>query len=399
MKAAKAILWKLRPAIYLFPILMFTASAAYSENIGSALINGKPAVDIRIRYENVNQENSLLDADSLTIRTRVGYGTSEFHNIKLYAEIENVVDILDDYNSTKNGNTQYSVVADPDETEVNQAYVLYNGLPDTEFKLGRQRLKLNNDRFIGNVGWRQLEQTYDAVFIKNSSIPDTVVSYIYINGIKNIFSYNIDLDAYILNLSYSGWSIGTLTGYGYFLDFNDAPATSQETFGLRFMGSRSINDIEILYTGEYAKQDNFEGGSNSIDSDYLLLEIGAIVKPLTVKLGYEKLGGDSFSGFETPLATKHAFNGWADQFLGTPSNGLKDVYLSIGSTIKGIGLRAVYHNFKSDIMSIDYGTEWNLLATKKFDNHFSGGLKYADYNAENFKVDAEKIWLWMQAKF
>lgn len=396
MNMSKNLIRKLKTSIY---IILITIGMSYTANAENKSGYGKPLINMRIRYENVDQKNALLEADALTIRTRVGYETPEFNNFKAYAEIENVVDIMDDYNSTRNGKSQYSVVADPDETEINQAFLSYKGLPNTEIKAGRQRIKLDNSRFIGNVGWRQLEQTYDAILIKNSSIPDTVVHYIYIKGAKNINSYDIDLDGYILNISYIGCSFGTLTGYGYILDMDDAPITSQETFGLRFSGGKQLSNMKILYTAEYAKQGDYEEGNNGIDSDYIFLEIGMNINPVTVKLGYENLGSDSFSGFETPLATKHAFNGWADQFLGTPSIGLEDTFISINANIHGINFTGVYHDFSSDQGNIDYGTEIDFSAVKKFGKHYSAGLKYADYNTDGFGVDTDKLWVWMEIKY
>jgi hypothetical protein len=61
------------------------------------------------------------------------------------------------------------VVADPEGTEVNQVWVGYEKY-DTNVKFGRQTFTLDNHRFIGNVIWRQNEQTYDAVSLVNNSI-------------------------------------------------------------------------------------------------------------------------------------------------------------------------------------------------------------------------------------
>ena len=50
------------------------------------------------------------------------------------------------------------------------------------------------------------------------------------------------------------------------------------------------------------------------------------------------LGGDNGSGnraFQTPLATKHAFQGWADQFLTTPADGIEDAYLGVTAPLLG----------------------------------------------------------------
>ncbi len=102
--------------------------------------------------------------------------------------------------------------------------------------------------------------------------------------------------------------------------------------------------------------------------------------------GYELLEGDGVKGFTTPLATLHRFQGWADKFLTTPVNGLADKYVNVGYTTKGVGpldtlgLTASWHEYESDRLSIDYGSELNLQLQARY-RRFTGMLKYADYNA------------------
>jgi len=84
------------------------------------------------------------------------------------------------------------------------------------------------------------------------------------------------------------------------------------------------------------------------------------------------------------LATLHKFNGWADSFLGTPAQGLEDVYLTLSGKAGGGKWVATYHDYSSDVAlngSDDLGDEVNLLYTRKFGDRFSGGVKFADYSA------------------
>ena len=49
------------------------------------------------------------------------------------------------------------------------------------------------------------------------------------------------------------------------------------------------------------------------------VELAPALGALEFKLGYEELGSNAgLYGLQTPLATLHAFNGWADKFLVTP---------------------------------------------------------------------------------
>lgn len=121
-----------------------------------ALTSGEHWVNLNLRGESVDQDGFSRDAFALTLRTVLGYETARYGGWAILVEAEDVSAVGDAaYNSTINGNTDRPVIADPDGTEVNQAYLSYVGIEDTTVRLGRQRIKLDNDRFIGNVGWRQ----------------------------------------------------------------------------------------------------------------------------------------------------------------------------------------------------------------------------------------------------
>ena len=60
-----------------------------------------------------------------------------------------------------------------------------------------------------------------------------------------------------------------------------------------------------------------------MDADYLMAQVTFPLKPAKVSIGYEVCRIVT-EVFKTPLATLHKFQGWADKFLGTPANGVKD---------------------------------------------------------------------------
>jgi len=382
------------------------APATAGDDFTAALLGGKATADLRLRYEGVDQDNALKDAKATTLRVRLGYQTGEFKGFGAFLEAEHLSAIGGErYNSTVNGKTAYSVVADPEFTEINQAYLSYSGLPDTILKYGRQRIVLDNHRFIGNVGWRQNEQTFDALTAVNRSLADTTVTAGYIYNVNRVFSDespvgDFRMSSPIFNVKYEGLRAGMLTGYAYLLDFDDLPASSTKTFGLRFVGGTPFgNGMKALYTLEYASQTDYADNRADFDLGYYLLEGGIDTGRLTAKLGYEVLDGNGTIAFQTPLATLHAMNGWADQFLVTPAGGLKDAYVSAGTTVSGVKLAAVYHDFRSDKGDVRYGREWDLVATKDFGKHYSAGAKYATYRAKDFSVDIDKFWLWAEARF
>ncbi len=406
---------QLAHAVSLSLSLSLLALPAFAgDSFADAITGGKPSLDARYRYESVSQENALKAANASTLRLRFGYETGEFKGFGVMLEGEHLSVLgTDNYNSTTNRKTAYSIIADPEFTEVNQAYLSYSGLPNTKLKYGRQRIVLDNQRFIGNVGWRQNEQTFDGLTVVNQSLPATTITAGYIYNANRVFSDqskppvatfanvgNAHMKSPILNVSYKGWRVGEIVGYGYLLDYADFATSSTQTWGLRLKGDTAIAEgMKLLYTAEYASQSDYKKNPANYSVDYAFLEAGLAKGVNIVKLGYELLEGNGTKSFQTPLATLHAFNGWADIFLTTPVNGLKDAYLGAGSALYGVKLDAIYHDYRADKGNARYGTEWNLQVTKPIAKNYLIGIKYASYNAKTFSVDTDKVWLWGEAKF
>ena len=112
-------------------------------------------------------------------------------------------------------------------------------------------------------------------------------------------------------------------------------------------------------------------------------------------LHYEVLEGDGTYAFSTPLATSHAFNGWADKFLATPPEGLSDLFLTTSFTKSGWKAQMVGHTFSGDS---HFGDELDLVVTRKIWRGLAGGIKFTDYRARNLGSDTRKFWAFAQWK-
>jgi hypothetical protein len=417
-------------------LLAGSVAAHCAEDIADALANGKTSANLQYRYEKVRNPGKAVpnSANASTVRLRLGYETGTYEGFSALVEAESVKALGNkSYDSKATGQTGngYAVIADPEATEINQGYLSYSSIPAaTNVKWGRQRLILDNARFIGNVGWRQNEQTFDAVTIVNASLPDTRITAGYLTNVNRIFSDNAasgnsgafagnhKMRSPILNVSYKGWSFAELVGYGYLLNYDTATgftANSTNTYGLRLNGNTTADEYKLLYTAEYARQSDGSNNPTQFKTDYRLLEGGVDLTSAVFKLGYEVLGTDSSAitkasgvattkSFSTPLATLHAFNGWADLFLVTPTQGLKDIYVSAGTTLAGIKIGAVYHDFraaKSTATIGNYGTEWDFIVTKSLSKNYAIGSKYATYKTKNTAVgpSTNKLWVWGEVKF
>jgi hypothetical protein len=395
--------------------------------------NGAIKMDLNYRWENVDQDNSakkpatlgskpLETANANTARLRLGYLTPTFHDFQGYAEYEGLYAAQSDYDrggTTLNRDRNYSVIADPARNELNQFWLSYKGIADTLIKVGRQRIKFDDDRFIGNVGWRQMESTYDSVLIthNNQTLFGLTVNAGYLDHVQNIFGETETLNAPVLNLNYKVSDWGNLIGYGYWLDYRERANyfKSSQTYGLRFDGKspQFWDTVNFLYTAEWGKQSNYADNPNHYQADRINLMGGLTAFNLTLQGAMEQLNGYGLNKtFNTPLGTNHAFQGWADLFI-NPVGASSPATLAMGQGIRDVFATAsyktlndsliftgVYHDFSDDTGGVKFGTEWDFSVLKKFGKHYSLLAKYADFNTNNPAFpDTQKIWLQANVSF
>lgn len=375
----------------------------------TALAQGKVSLQLRPRFEYVEQTGFADPAEALTTRTQLGYTSGAWRGMSAMLQMEDVSTLgIERFNSTVNGKAQFPIVADPSSTEVNQAYVRYAGLPWLNLKYGRQVVAYDNQRFIGDVGWRQNQQTYDALALTLKPWTPLAIDYAHVTNVNRIFGErhptqsDFRMDSDLLNASVKT-GVGTAVAYGYLLEFAALPAASSKTLGLRFDGAAK----KVFYTAEYAQQSDYADAPASVDADYAFGSLGFDVGGIQLKANYELLGGNGIYGFQTPLATLHAFNGWADRFLTTPADGLEDVFVTAGTALAGFNLAAQYHRYKSDNLGYRYGDEVGVSVARKLTGNLTALLKYADYRGADGAVlaarnavlaqDVQKVWL--QADF
>ena len=128
--------------------LLFAGGTAFAGDeppatFADALKMGNAAVSLRYRFETVADDSSAKDAEASTLRTSLSYRTAPYKNFSLFAEAENVAVVGDDrYNnlgagSLSNRRTDFSAVADPAITQINQAYLRWAD-DDTKVTIGRQ---------------------------------------------------------------------------------------------------------------------------------------------------------------------------------------------------------------------------------------------------------------------
>ncbi len=369
-----------------------------ADTLLGAISEGKTSLETRLRYENVSDDATTNHSGAaFTNRLVLGYKTADFNGLTAGIEFENITNLMDDdkYNSGTTGegnrNSAYPTIADPYLTQVNQAYLDFKGL-----KFGRQKIIFDNARFSGDVGWRQNDQTFDALVYSNKTlIPMTQFTVGYLNKVHNIFGLSRNVSAPVVNVKVSPNATTNLTGFMYAVEEETAPTTSWDHTGVRADGSLG----GFIYDLSFAKQTAYKQGTG-IKADYKDIGLGYKFPLFTIKGQYEVLD----KGFKTPLATLHAYNGWADRFLTTPANGLEDMNIKVIAPVLGTNLTVAYHQFSAEAIDQDYGQEIEFSVGKKFSDSFSGLVKYASYQGESaapgaLSKDVNKLWLQIQYKF
>ena len=419
---------------------------------------GKNLTSFRLRYESVSQDGNapvitpaqpLKDADAFTLRSLIGWQTAPYHNFSFGAQLIDVSKLGDNFNDSTQQNglfnpaanqlnkVAYAKVVDPDYTGVNQLFVDWTGIKNTKFRLGRQQVNLDNVRYIGDIGFRQVMQVFDGVSVLNKSIPDTEVYLAHFEAVRQINTKLRSEGALeVANIRYRISGTEFLVGYGYLSNFEDLgfgnawfgaaslnnpgklninADQSNKTLGLRLDGIHPFNpNFRALYTAEYAKQTDYSGGDSRIDADYYKIGGGLGFDNLNIRVDQELLGSnDSKYAFQTPFGTNHLFQGWVDKFLATPKEGIRDTFVTATYRYDDFLFFADYHVFNSDEdffkvtggKGDKYGTEWNVAATYNYNKNIMAKIEYGKYSeSDQYQPtatvtqasrirDTDKLWL------
>jgi len=378
------------------------APPTISDQIGA----GKLILEVRARYENVDQTRTATlrdEADAFTVRTRFGWETAEFKGMKGLIEFEDVRQLGSEHYAVNvpgvttaplNGadKARYPIVNDPDVTELNRAQLTWTPSAALQVTAGRQRILLDDQRFVGNVGWRQDEQTFDAIRT-DVALGRFKATYAYVTHINRILGElrDWDSDSHLFNATWSPAEALRLQGFVYALDFGNSAANSSITKGVKASGKTWLGLYQLAYNATYAKQSDYRHNTPNFGLDYYGADLAGTFDIYTVKVSYESLEGDGTRGFTTPLATVHAFNGWADAFASPGGNksfvdGLEDLNLSLNVKPRfrrtyffNSDIVVRYHDFDDQRTGADLGHEWDLQFTAAITTKLSIQLKYADF--------------------
>ncbi len=388
--------------------------------IEEALTQGKVSLNLRLSYEYSNLDDAAQHphGEGINLQTRLGYRTADYHDTNVYLQFHSLINILDDFNASgRGGNLRRDVIADPDGERIHQAYIEFNGFPETRVRSGRLEILLDDQRFIGNVGWRQNGQSFDGVTLSYNPIEKLNILGAGILRVNDIFLEHTDVDhLLLLNVGYEYDPNHHFTAFTYLLDGENNTKSARDiaTYGGRLDGIYA--DI-FLYDFTYARQGDYRQGENH--QAYMLNSFTGLKFDLaSIGIGYNEISGQDGGDkpFDTLFGTTHKFQGWADQFTATNGGnikeGIEEIYFKLGMTILATDFVFVYHIFNAlenedGIYNGPFGNEIDVDITRKFTDQLAGEIKLAWYNEvdnqrkgiSNFTQDEEVFWARLMYSF
>ncbi|MBT8037155.1 MAG: alginate export family protein [Verrucomicrobiae bacterium] len=348
----------------------------------------------RLRYEFADIDG-YDDANVGSLRARFGIKTDSISGFKFLAEGETTV-ILTDKDKytpfpgfTNNGR---AVIADPDNLELNRLQLSYEiDAIDTTITVGRQYINFADQRFIGAVGWRQNDQTFDAVVVENNTIDHLKFTYAYVDQVNRIFgdqtpAQGLDYwsgESHLIHTEYTGIDDHTVRAFAYLLEFDNSSANSTDTYGLELQGEKG--SLNYLLTAAVQN----DAGNNMADYQeyYYRGQIGVKQDVCHYGAGFEVMTSDGSNSFRMPLGTNHKFNGFADAYLTTPAAGLVDYFAWVGTKALGFNHTLTVHNFSTESGGTELGWEVDYVATRKICDNATLLLKAAHLEGDGSQVD------------
>ena len=376
-----------------------------------AILAGKLILEVRSRYEFVDQKKTAVlteNGEAFTVRTRLGWETGDWNGLKGLVEFEDVRQVGPEHFAVNvpgattpplNGadKARYPLINDPDVTELNRLQLAWT--PNAMFSatVGRQRILIDDQRFIGNVGWRQDEQTFDAIRM-DAAWGRFKLTYAYVTHVNRVLgeAKDWDSDSHLANLTWSPAEQLRLEGFVYALDFGNSAANSSITKGIKASGKTWVSLFQLAYNATYARQSDYRHNTPDYSLDYWGGDVAATFDIWTVKASYESLEGNGVRGFTTPLATTHGFQGWSDAFVqplgGNKGfvDGIKDFNITLNAKPRwrwtylfNLDVIVRYHNFDDQRTGAFLGRELDAQIQGAFNPKLGWALKYADFQRDD----------------
>lgn len=364
-------------------------------------------IDLSFRVRNEQVERRDQTAHANTVKFRIRSKTSISQNWRFEIELDHVETLSKAHHSDGVVANGKLVIPDPEGTEINQLFLNIN-YESLQARLGRQKIAFSEQRFVGSVDFRQNDQTFDAISLKTSLMTSSQLDYAFITNVNRIFGDNASpylapedirfedlagirpaglrgdhrVNGNLVNFSIKEWDHLEVNSYYYRIVNKTSPNFSNQTHGIRAEYLKKIGKTHLLANIELALQQQ----ENSPVDDWLtysMFEIGARYKSFQLSVRQERLNEKDGTAFITPLATLHKFNGWTDQFLHTPAEGLLDHRVRLQWKKRPITIDFRYHQYSTSKNAAPIGSEINVDFIYSLHRKHEIRVRYADFNAES----------------
>lgn len=341
----------------------------------------------RARFADFYGEENARAA-SLLLRLDVETQWSEYLNS--HVQVDNVSRGFKDEHSDGVDLNGKPLIPDVEGLDLNQAYLAIK-LDFVNFKLGRQQINWDDQRFIGGNGFWQNEQTFDAMSANIKLFTNSQLSYAYIANVNRIFGDDADKrlpasgggryganDAerpvnllgdhehhtHIARLNINEWDYSELVAYGYAMDNITAPRNSNNTVGVHYTFTYKMDAIKYRLKIESALQKQPELSKRPL-LPYYLLDASVGINRLDVTGRYEILSHKDNASFIMPLGSAHDFQGASGQVQDFMGQGLKDASLGLTWRATPFKIETQYHQFNAYTSNEYLGQELNITLSYK----------------------------------
>jgi hypothetical protein len=306
----------------------------------------------------------------------------------------------------------YPLLPDPRYTGMNRVYIEYQGVQDTRIRAGRQRVRLDNQRWISDNDFRQIPQLFDGVETVYTGFANTELYGAYFGRVRTTSGTTNELNLTLLHAAWNPLPGQSLSAYGYFHDqaqngaFTGFADNSYRVTGVRWTGSAAPwfgwTAIDVPFEAEFAAQRAHAGGDSRIDANYWRVGGGVAWHETVARIDHEvKESNDGHYGVQMPLTDFYAFNGWTLHFFNTPRQGLRDSWVTLRQGWRDFTLYSEYHRFRSDYGSLDFGHELDAGLTYAWNENAALRFQHARYDPGASTADPRirKTWITFTWKY
>lgn len=312
------------------------------------------------------------------------------------------------------------VIPDVSGTDLNQALVFFEPTNVWTISLGREAYNLGNQRFVGTNSFWQNEQSFDGggatfefasasqlryQFIRNANringddadreLSPSDSNFEALNGLRPAkFLGDHKHRTHLIFAEFREWDFSRLQAYAFDMNIRSAQKLSNRTFGLRYEYKGRFGKLRAQGHLEAAMQKRHEISQQDW-LGYQSLGFGLGWKAHQLSLLYERLGENKGISVVTPLASLHDKNGWADQFLLTPTSGLQDISLQYIWRDSPVTVDTRYHFFHADDDQRLLGTEFDLDLELKLNKIHSFLFRAADFRSKDVLYSDERRYFLM----